>query len=130
MAEKRKPIMTFNIRGPFIKHLTGAGPQWATGKQKGTETLCIELYRATDWNRKYWGSQYVYKIMDKPHNHYRMRMNGRWFSRRNKEGEVVEKMTFLTIYEVRDIIWRSVVRPLNTKRGFIDSLMDGDDNGE
>mgnify|MGYP001036806679 CR=1 FL=1 len=112
MAEKRKPVMIFNLKGPLIEYIaeknkeTGA---WASGRQKGTKTLCIELFRATDFPQPKLGTLRRRRYMSTM---YRVRMNGRWYKRPLKNGER-EDPTYMSLYEIRDMIWRSAVKPIN-----------------
>lgn len=82
MAEKRKPWVVFLL------------------KKYGKKNIKIELFQAFLWAAKareprgapqYWLNH-----------RYRVRVNGKWFSKPD------EKYSFFTIYEVRDMMWRSV----------------------
>lgn len=114
MAEKRKPDMVFNIKGPLVTRIadknreTGA---WSSGKQKDTSTLCLELYRSTQWE----DPGYRRRNRKGTHTLYRLRMNGRWVTPPLLKGQKRDPRSryYYTIYQIRDVMWKNVVKRLN-----------------
>lgn len=69
-------------------------------KTKSKNTAKVEIFRSTKWEGKAkpedtWGCISF--------NRYRIRVNGKWYGK-TKEYQY----TFLTRYEIRDLMWRSL----------------------
>lgn len=80
MSEKRKPHFVFLLRN------------------QGKKNLKVELFDSFLWRNKAKASNTHGELSRR---RYRVRSNGKWFSYEDC------KYTFLTRYEIRDLIWRS-----------------------
>lgn len=80
MGEKRKPHFTFLLKKP------------------GMKSVKVELFQSQLLEGKALSKDSYGRISDR---RYRVRSAGKWFSYDDY------KYTFLTRYEIRDLIWRS-----------------------